>query len=150
MKIWVDADGCPNPVKEILYRAAERLAIPLILVANRPIRVPRSTHIRTVQVPGGFDAADERIVEQVEPGDLVITGDIPLAAQVLARGAHAMDTRGGLFSEDTIQERLTMRSVLEQLRGGGVVTGGPSSYGPSDRLAFANQLDRFLSRRARP
>lgn len=145
--IWVDADACPAPIKEILYRTSERLQIPLTLVANQFLRTPPSAWIRALQVPGGFDVADAEIVARVRSGDLVITADIPLAAAVIGKRAHALDPRGELYTEDTIRERLSMRNFMDELRGAGVETGGPAGFGQSDRQAFANQLDRFLSRR---
>jgi uncharacterized protein YaiI (UPF0178 family) len=146
MKIWVDADACPNPIKEILFRAAERAKIALVLVANQPLRVPPSHFIKSVRVAAGFDVADQTIARQVEPGDLVVTADIPLAAEVVEKGGYALNPRGELYTVDNVRERLAMRDMLEQLRGMGVVTGGPASFGQSDRQAFANQLDRLLAR----
>ena len=125
MNIWVDADACPAVVKDILYRAAERTRVPLTLVANKPLRTPPSPFIRTLQVSRGFDVADNEIARRVEPGDLVVTADIPLAAQVIERGGHALDPRGELFSPETIRERLTMRDFMDELRASGVQTGGP-------------------------
>jgi uncharacterized protein YaiI (UPF0178 family) len=146
MNIWVDADACPAVVKEILYRAAERARVPLTLVANQPLRTPPSPFIRTLQVPRGFDVADNEIARRVQAGDLVITADIPLAAQVIERGAHALDPRGELFSPETIRERLTMRDFMDELRASGVQTGGPPPLAHGDRQRFANQLDRLLAR----
>ncbi|BCR06147.1 UPF0178 protein [Desulfuromonas versatilis] len=146
MQIWVDADACPKPVKEILFRAAQRVRAPLILVANKPLRTPASQHIRTIQVAAGFDVADQRIVDQLQAGDLVITADIPLAAQVIERGGHVLDPRGEAYTRDNIQERLTLRNFMDELRGSGVDTGGPAAYSQSDRQAFANRLDSFLTR----
>lgn len=146
MQIWVDADACPVAIKEILFRAAERTAIRVTLVANQPMRVPTSPHVRFQQVAAGFDAADRRIVELLEPHDLVITADIPLAAAALAKQAHALNPRGELYTQDTIRERLALRNFMDELRGSGVVTGGPAALGPRDRQAFANSLDAFLSR----
>ena len=146
MNIWVDADACPGVVKEILYRAAERARVPLTLVANRPLRAPPSPFIRTLQVPRGFDIADHEIARRIEPGDLVVTADIPLAAQVIERGGHALDPRGELFSPETIRERLTMRDFMDELRASGVQTGGPPPLAHGDRQRFANQLDRLLAR----
>ncbi|HSN40764.1 MAG TPA: YaiI/YqxD family protein [Burkholderiales bacterium] len=146
MQIWVDADACPNVIKEILFRAAARLGVALTLVANKPLRIPPSPHIRTVQVPAGFDVADNRIAAEMQAGDLVITADIPLAADVLERGGHALDPRGGLFTRDNIEESLTMRKFMDELRNSGVETGGPPPFSQSDRQAFANQLDRILTR----
>lgn len=146
MQIWVDADACPKVIKEILFRAAERRQIQLTLVANKLLYCPPSKVIRAMQVPAGFDVADNKIAELVEAGDLVITADIPLAAQVIARGGHALNPRGELYTKDTIQERLTMRNFMDGLRGSGVDTGGPPTLSQSDRQAFANQLDRFFAK----
>ncbi len=148
MQIWVDADACPKVIKDILFRAAERLHIQLTLVANRLLYCPPSRVIRAMQVPAGFDVADNKIAELVEPGDLVITADIPLAAEVIARGCHALNPRGELYTRDSIRERLTMRDFIDGLRGSGVETGGPSVFNQGDRMAFANQLDRFLAKHA--
>jgi uncharacterized protein YaiI (UPF0178 family) len=145
MNIWVDADACPAVVKDILYRAAERARVPLTLVANKPLRTPPSPFIRTLQVPRGFDVADSEIARRVEPGDLVVTADIPLAAEVIERGGHALDPRGELFSPQTIRERLTMRDFMDELRASGVQTGGPPPLAHGDRQRFANQLDRLLA-----
>lgn len=146
MQIWVDADACPKVIKEILFRAAERARVPLILVANKPLRIPSSRFIKTLQVATGFNMADDSIAQQVQPGDLVITADIPLAAGVIDRGGHALDPRGDFHTQDSMRERLAMRNLMDELRSGGVDTGGPSSFSRSDRQAFANQLDRFLTR----
>ncbi|HZW26267.1 MAG TPA: YaiI/YqxD family protein [Gallionella sp.] len=146
MRIWVDADACPKVIKEILFRAAERRQISLTLVANKLLCCPPSRVIRALQVPAGFDVADNKIVELAEPGDLVITADIPLAAAVIEKGGHALNPRGELYTKDTIRERLTMRDFMDVLRSSGVETGGPSALNQSDRQAFANQLDRFLAR----
>jgi len=147
MQIWVDADACPKVIKEILYRAAQRCAVPLTLVANQPLSTPPSPYIRSVQVAAGFDVADNHIASRAQAGDLVITADIPLAAAVIDRGCHALDPRGELYSADNIRQRLSMRDFMEQLRSSGVDTGGPAALSPRDRQAFANQLDRFLLRR---
>jgi len=147
MRIWVDADACPAAIKEILFRAADRLQLPLTLVANRLLRVPPSPHIRALQVPMGFDVADRHIEQIVEPGDLAITADIPLAARLVAKGAQVLDPRGELYSADNIQERLAMRNLMEGLRGAGAVLPGPSAFSPADRQAFARQLDRLLARK---
>lgn len=149
MHIWVDADACPAVIKDILFRAAQRWQMPLTLVANQALYTPPSPLIRAVQVPRGFDVADAHIVERAEKGDLVITGDIPLAAQVLEKGAMALNPRGERYSPETIRERLAMRDMMEELRASGVDTGGPSSFSQSDRKAFANQLDILLARVAR-
>lgn len=146
MHIWIDADACPGVVKEILFRAAERLQIDTTLVANRLLRTPPSRFIRAVQVPAGFDVADAHIVEQVAHGDLVVTADIPLAAAVLERGAHALNPRGEMYTAANIAERLSMRNFLEELRSSGVQTGGPAAFSQADRQAFGAALDRFLAR----
>jgi len=145
-QIWVDADACPRVIKEILFRAADRVCMPLILVANQPLQVPGSRYIRTIQVAAGFDVADNHIVQQAEAGDLVITADIPLAAEVIAKGCLALNPRGDLYTEDNIRQRLTMRDFMDTLRSSGVDTGGPASLSQADRQAFANQLDRLLVR----
>ena len=144
MQIWVDADACPVVIKEIIFRAAERLQISTILVANQMLRTPPSRFIRAIQVASGFDVADAHIVEQLAAGDLVITADIPLASLVIGRGAHALNPRGELYTTANIQERLSMRNFMEELRGAGVETGGPAAFSQADRQAFANSLDRFL------
>jgi uncharacterized protein YaiI (UPF0178 family) len=149
MKIWVDADACPVVIKEILFRAAERVQVPVTLVANQPIRVPPSRFVCSVQVGAGFDVADNAIVARLDPGDLVITADIPLAAEVIEKGGHALNPRGELYSAETIRSRLDVRDFMEALRASGVDTGGPAALHPRDRQAFANQLDRFLHRYAR-
>jgi hypothetical protein len=146
MHIWVDADACPGVIKEILFRAAQRTQIMTTLVANKMLRVPPSSYIRSLQVPAGFDVADNHIVQQVQLGDLVITADIPLASQVIERGGHALNPRGEFYTADNIQQRLTMRNFMEELRGSGVDISGPSSFSNSDRQAFAAQLDRYLAR----
>jgi uncharacterized protein YaiI (UPF0178 family) len=145
VKIWVDADACPVVIKEILFRAAERTKTETILVANKLLRVPPSPYIRAMQVPGGFDVADNEIVQKAEPGDLVITADIPLAAQIIDKGAHALNPRGELYTIANIKERLAMRNFMEELRSSGVEVSGPSSMSNGDRQAFAAELDRFLS-----
>lgn len=150
MQIWVDADACPNVIKEILFRAADRVGIPLTLVANKPLRIPSSPHIRTLQVPAGSDVADNKIVAEMKSGDLVITADIPLAADVLKKGGLALDPRGGQYTPDNIEESLTMRKFMDALRSGGIDTGGPPRLSQSDRQAFANQLDRILTRHYQP
>jgi len=146
MHIWVDADACPAVIKEILYRVAERLQIMLTLVANQPLQVPRSRFIATLQVSSGFDVADNKIVQAAQPGDLVITADIPLAAQIVEKGAHALNPRGELYTRDNIKERLALRNFMGELRNNGVVTGGPAPLALADRQAFANRLDSFLTR----
>ena len=146
-QIWVDADACPVPVKEILFRAAERAQVQVTLVANQALRTPPSRYVRSLQVAGGFDVADNEIVARVAAGDLVVTQDIPLASQVIAKGALAVNPRGVLFTADTIAQQLTMRNFMDELRGAGVDTGGPAAFHPRDRQAFANQLDIWLQRR---
>lgn len=148
MQIWVDADACPGVIKDILYRAAERARITITLVANQPLHTPRSPYIKTLQVAAGFDVADQRITQQVQPGDLVVTADIPLAAEVIERGGHALNPRGELYTRENIKERLTLRNFMGELRNSGVSTGGPASLNQNDRRAFANQLDRFLAQHA--
>jgi uncharacterized protein YaiI (UPF0178 family) len=150
MKVWVDADACPGVIKEILFRAAERARVQTVLVANQPMRIPPSQYIRFTQVAAGFDVADKHITDVLEPNDLVITADIPLAAAAIDKGAHALNPRGELYTRDTIRERLTMRNFMDELRGSGVVTGGPAPLGPRDREAFANSLDRLLRKYAAP
>lgn len=147
MKIWVDADACPVAIKEILFRAATRAQIPMTLIANQMLRVPPSPWIKALQVPSGFDVADQRIVQEAGAGDLVVTADVPLAAQVVAKGAIVIDPRGELLDNNNIQERLTMRNFMEGLRSSGVETGGPAALSSSDKQAFANQLDRLLAKR---
>lgn len=147
MKIWVDADACPVAIKEILYRVANRAEIPLTLVANQMLRVPPSPWIRAVQVPAGFDVADQRIAQEAEAGDVVVTADVPLAALVIAKGAVVIEPRGELLDKSNIQERLTMRNFMEGLRNSGIETGGPAALSAGDRQSFANQLDRLLARR---
>ena len=149
MKIWVDADACPKVIKEILFRAAERAEVELILVANQLLRVPASPWVRAVQVPAGFDVADNEIVRLAGAGDLVITADIPLAAEAMAKGALALNPRGERYSEETIRERLMMRDLLDTLRASGIESGGPPAFSQADRQAFAAQLDRILARRPR-
>ena len=146
MHIWVDADACPYVIKDLLYRAANRWQIALTLVANQPLRTPASPYIHVLRVPLGFDVADHTIVQHVHAGDLVVTADILLAAQVVDKGAHALNPRGQLYTPENIQEYLTMRHVMDELRQSGVNTGGPSPFSPRDRQAFANQLDRLLAR----
>lgn len=146
-QIWVDADACPKVIKEILYRAAERVGVPVTLVANQPLQVPRSRHIHRIQVAAGFDVADNHIVQHAAADDLVITADIPLAAEVIAKGCLALNPRGELYNEDNIRQILNMRDFMDTLRGSGVATGGPVALNQADRQAFANQLDRWLARR---
>jgi len=146
MHIWVDADACPAPIKDILYRAAERAKIPMTLVANKLLRTPPSPLIRAVQVARGIDVADSHIVRGLVAGDLVVTADIPLAADVIAKGGHALNPRGEFYSTENIQERLALRNYLDELRGTGARTGGPEPLDNTDRKRFADQLDRFLTK----
>lgn len=146
MQIWVDADACPGVIKEIIYRAAERLQIPTTLVANQMLRTPPSRFIRAIQVAHGFDVADAHIVDQVQAGDLVVTADIPLASLVIERGGQALNPRGELYTPASIRERLSMRNFMEELRSAGIDTGGPKAFSQADRQAFANQLDRLLAK----
>ena len=145
-QIWVDADACPKVIKEILFRAADRVGIAVILVANQPLHTPKSRHVRSVQVAAGFDVADNYIVQQANAGDLVITADIPLASEVIDKGCLALNPRGELYTEDNIRQRLTMRDFMDTLRSSGVNTGGPPTFNHGDRQAFANQLDRLLAK----
>ncbi|RJG15384.1 YaiI/YqxD family protein [Massilia cavernae] len=149
MRIWVDADACPGVVKDILFRVAERLEMEVTLVANKLIRVPGSRFVRALQVPQGADVADAEIVRLVAQGDLVVTGDIPLAADVLAKGGFALNPRGEFYTEANIAQILTMRKFMDELRQNGVDTGGPSPFSQGDQRNFANALDRHLSRHAR-
>jgi uncharacterized protein YaiI (UPF0178 family) len=146
MKIWVDADACPVVIKDILFRAAERTRLELTLVANRSVRTPPSPYIKMLQVTAGFDVADNEIVQRLGVGDLVITGDIPLAAEVIDKGGNALSPRGELYSADSIKSRLGMRDFLDNLRASGIDTGGPPALSQSDRNAFANQLDKLLAK----
>jgi uncharacterized protein YaiI (UPF0178 family) len=146
MQIWVDADACPGVIKEILFRAAERTQTMTTLIANKLIRVPPSPYIKAFQVPAGFDVADNKIVQELQAGDLVITADIPLAAQVIGKGGHALNPRGEFYSAANINERLAMRNFMEELRGSGVDISGPAAFSQADRQAFAAELDRFLAR----
>ena len=149
MQIWIDADACPKVIQAILFRAAERTGTNVILVANKPLRIPPSPRIETIQVAGGFDEADNYICREMQPGDLVITADIPLAAEAIAKGGHALNPRGEFYNTDNIHERLAVRNLLDELRGSGTVSGGPPAFSHSDRQAFANQLDQFLTKYAK-
>jgi uncharacterized protein len=149
MQIWVDADACPREIKDLLFRAAERRKVKVTLVANQAIRIPRSAYIESLSVPTGMNVADRRIVELVAPGDLVITADIPLAAEVVARGGQALDPRGELYTDDNVGGRLAVRNLLDNLRGEDAIIGGPSGFSARNRQDFANQLDRWLTRRSR-
>ncbi|TVO63088.1 YaiI/YqxD family protein [Denitromonas ohlonensis] len=148
MQIWVDADACPVVIKDILFRAADRAKVMTTLVANQMVRVPPSRFIKMVQVSSGFDVADNEIVKRLEPGDLVITADIPLAADVIEKGGHALNPRGEFYSAENIRSLLNMRDFMDTLRSSGVDTGGPPAFSLSDRKAFASHLDRFLARHA--
>lgn len=147
MRIWVDADACPGVVKEILYRAADRTGVQLTLVANQPLATPSSDNINTLQVPRGFDVADDEIVRRLDAGDLVITSDIPLAAEVIEKGGHALSPRGEMHSTENIRARLNMRDFLDTMRASGVdMGGGPAPFSQRDKQSFANELDRFLTK----
>lgn len=146
MKIWVDADACPVVIKDILFRAAERTKTPLTLVANQFIRTPPSPYLKAIQVSSGFDVADDEIVQRAEKGDLVITSDIPLAAEVIEKGCQALSPRGELFTKDNIRGRLNMRDFMDTMRSSGIHTGGPPPLSHNDRMNFANHLDRILAK----
>jgi uncharacterized protein YaiI (UPF0178 family) len=146
MKIYVDADGFPGALKGLLIRAANRLRVPLVFVANKKLPHEPLDIVSSIIVPEGPDIADDRIVEKVQPGDLVVTADIPLADRVIAKGAFALDYRGKLYTEDNIKDRLALRDLLYELRDGGMITGGPSIFSKKDCHAFVNQLDSFLIR----
>jgi len=146
VQLWVDADACPKVIKDILFRAAERKQIICTLVANQHIPVANVTWLKSIQVPAGFDVADDRIVELIQPGDLAITADIPLAAKVVEKGAFALNPRGTFYTQENIRQRLGMRNLMEELRSSGVQTGGPATFSQQDRTAFANALDRFIAR----
>lgn len=148
MQIWIDADACPGVIKEILFRAAQRTGVQLTLVANQFLRVPAAANISMIQVAQGFDVADNEIVKRAGAGDLVITSDIPLAAEVIDKGAYALSPRGEWYSTDNIRARLNMRDFMDTLRSSGVDTGGPPVLNQADRQAFANHLDSFLTRHA--
>jgi len=145
LQIWIDADACPNVIKEILFRAAERKAVPLLLVANRIIAIPPSPFIKSIQVANGFDVADNYIVQHCQDNDLVITADIPLAAEVVAKNAFALNPRGELYTKENIKEHLAMRNFMTDLRDTGQISGGPSAFGQREKQSFANALDRFLA-----
>ena len=150
MTIWVDADACPRLLKDVLYRAATRLQRPLILVAHQSLQIPASTWIRRVQVEQGFDAADGYIIEHAQRGDLVITNDIPLASEVIPKGASVINTRGEELDRENIRERLRVRNLMEEVRASGQITGGPPPLDNKDKTRFANALDRWLARNPRP
>jgi len=146
MKIWVDADACPVVIKDILFKASERTKIDMTLVANHSMRIPPSRYITFLQVTQGFDVADNEIVKRLNANDLVITGDIPLAAEVIEKGGHALNPRGEMYSTDNIKQRLAMRDLMDSLRSSGVDTGGPTAMNQADRQKFANNLDSFLTK----
>ncbi|WP_084057936.1 YaiI/YqxD family protein [Desulfacinum hydrothermale] len=147
MNIWIDADGCPKDIKEIVFRAGRRLGLPVFVVANRPLAVPRSGLVTMVQVSGDFDATDQAIVDRVVPGDVVITADVPLASQVVDKGAVAIDPRGQCYTDENVGERLSLRNFFHDLRGAGLASGGSGPLTESDRRRFASALDRALTRR---
>ncbi|WP_010587021.1 YaiI/YqxD family protein [Schlesneria paludicola] len=149
MRIWIDGDACPVAVKEIVFRAANRTKIPLTVVANQPMRIPRSEFITILTVPSGLNVADQKIVELLDREDLVVTADIPLAALVVEKGACAIDPRGELYTLENIGERLAMRNLMDELRGSGAISGGPPPFRTNDSQSFANQLDRLLAKRRR-
>ena len=149
MKIWVDADACPVVIKEILFRAADRTGVHLTLVANQALNTPAAPNIKTLQVPQGFDVADNEIVKRLDAGDLVITSDIPLAAEVIEKGGHALSPRGEMHTTENIGARLNMRDFLDTMRSSGVeMGGGPAAFSQRDKQTFANNLDRFLTKHA--
>ena len=145
MKIWVDADACPKPVKDILFRLAERIKIMVTMVANQGMRLPDSPFIKLIQVGHGADVADDEIINMCEAGDLIITADIPLASRVVEKKAHALDPRGKVYDKNNIGQILSMRNFMEELRGSGIETGGPNSFGQKERFKFANELDKFIA-----
>lgn len=145
MQIWVDGDACPAVIKEILFRAADRTGTRLTLVANKLLRVPPSANIRSIQVARGFDVADDHIAGEMQPGDLVVTADVPLASQVIDRGGVALNPRGTIYTAENVKEHLAMRNFMEQMRSEGMEGGGPAPFSNADRQAFANQLDRWLA-----
>jgi uncharacterized protein len=146
MKIWVDADACPRVIKEIVFRASERLELPVCLVANSSLAKYHSRLITSVVVADGFDVADDYIVEHATPDDVVITADIPLAARIVEKGAVGLDPRGELYTEENVGERLSLRDMMQELRGAGMVQGGPAQFGNTDRQRFASALDSLLTR----
>ena len=145
-RIWVDADACPRAVKEMLFRVADRVAVQVTLVANQALATPPSKHVRAIQVAGGFDVADNHIVQQSRPGDLVITADIPLAAELVAKEVRVLTPRGERYTAENIRQRLNMRDFMETMRASGLETGGPPPFSNADRKAFADQLDRLVAR----
>ena len=147
MKIWVDADACPKPVKDILFRLADRKKIVVTFVANQRLRLVESRFVQLIQVGSGINIADDEIVNKCEDGDLIITADIPLAARVVAKGAQALDPRGKIYDKNNIGQLLDMRNFMDELRGSGIETGGPPGFGQKDRFKFANELDRFVAQK---
>lgn len=145
MKIWVDADACPNVIKEMLYRVAGRAQISIVFVANQWLRLPESPFITFIQVPEGPDIADDKIAEDCHAGDLIITADIPLAARIVEKGATALDPRGTLYDKDNVGQILSIRDFMDSMRGSGIETGGPKNFGQQDRQKFANALDKFVA-----
>lgn len=146
MQIWIDADACPNVIKDIIFRASQRTKTKVIVVANKPIKIPLNGLVSTIQVPQGFDMADERILEKLENGDLVITADIPFADAAISKGAIAIDPRGDLYNKENIKDRLATRNLMEELRNAGMTLNGPKPLSLRDRQAFANKIDAFLTR----
>jgi uncharacterized protein YaiI (UPF0178 family) len=146
-QIWVDADACPRQAKDVLFRAAEKRAVNVTLVANQYIKTPPSRYVRALQVPSGFDVADDEIVKRMNAGDIVVTGDVPLADLVVAKGGRALNPRGTVYTSENIKDHLSRRDLLDELRGSGMVSGGPDAYGNKEVQAFANALDRELTRR---
>jgi len=146
MHIYVDADACPKVIKEVLYKAVERVKVNMTLVADQYMRIPQSQYIKSLKVPSGIDSADDKIVELTEPGDLVITADIPLADQIVSKGAFAVNPRGELYTEQNIKERLAVRDMMAEMRSTGLEFGGPPAFNQKDKQNFANQLDRFLTK----
>jgi uncharacterized protein YaiI (UPF0178 family) len=149
LKIWVDADACPVVIKNILIKAAERTKVETTFVANQAIQVPRSPYLKTIQVSSGFDVADQEIVDRLDAGDLVITADIPLAAEIIEKGAFALNPRGELYSADDIKGRLNVRDFMDTMRASGIRTGGPPTLNQTDRMNFSNHLDKLLTRHAK-
>lgn len=149
MQIWVDADACPKAIKEILYRAAQRVQVPTTFVANANLLIPRSPYLHFIRVAAGFDVADQEIARLMQAGDLVITADIPLAADVIERDGFALNPRGDFYTRENVRAALSMRNFMDHLRGTGTLTGGPAALSQGDRTAFANQLDRFLTKQVK-
>ncbi len=150
MQIWVDADACPRPVKEVLFRAADKRQVRTTLVANQYLKTPPSQFIKALQVPQGFDVADNEIVRLLEPGDLVVTADIPLADEVITKGGAAISPRGAIYTRENIKDILSRRDMMEQLRDSGMVSGGPDAYAKKDVQQFANALDRYITQHNKP